>query len=60
MEKRIIFCTNDPGKMRHTYAKKKVNLDLCLISYIKNEFKMDSRPGIRYTTLKRKYQRKSS
>ena len=50
---KTVFCTNDPGKMRHPYAKKKkVTLDLCLITYIENEFKMDSRPDIRYKTLR--------
>ena len=38
--------------MRHPYAKKKGTLDLCLITYIENEFKMDSRPDIRYKTLR--------
>ena len=39
--------------MRHPYAKKKKGtLDLCLITYIENEFKMDSRPDIRYKTLR--------
>ena len=40
------------GRIFAVQKKKKVTLDLCLITYIENEFKMDSRPDIRYKTLR--------